>query len=281
MGTPDRQPLHDVSLICVDTRHPDQAWWAIERCGASLAFAAVDFFCPANWVPPRSRPDTGVALHPIAPICGIEGYNRFMLTGLAEHVRTSHVLVMQWDGFVSEPERWSADFLQWDYIGAPWYHSGSAGSVGNGGFSLRSRKLLHALREIDLPDTREPEDAAICVTLRPLLETRHGIRFAPLEVAQRFACEYGPFRPAFGFHGMHNFAHVMGPDALEKWLDYCPPDILTTQHARKLVKSLMQNGRANQAIDLLRRRIRQQGLTPDNVNLMIRSMARRVQETVM
>lgn len=281
MGTPDRQPLHDVSLICVDTRHPDQAWWAIERCRASLAFAATDFFCPAGWAPPHPHADAGVVLHPIAAIHGIEGYNRFMLTGLADHVRTSHVLVMQWDGFVSEPDRWSPDFLQWDYIGAPWYHGGSAGSVGNGGFSLRSRKLLQALREIDHPDTREPEDMAICVTLRPLLESRHGIRFAPLEVAQRFACEYGPFRRAFGFHGMHNFAHVMSPDALDKWLDDCPPEILTTKHARKLVKSLMHNGRANQAIDLLRRRIRQQGLTSDNLTLMIRSMTRRIQETVM
>lgn len=278
---PDRQPLHDVSLICVDTRHPDQAWWAIQRCQASLEFAVTAFFCPAEWTPPSH--DCGCApdavLHPIAAIRSIEDYNRFMLTGLAKHVRTSHALVVQWDGFVSEPARWSDDFLQWDYIGAPWYHGDSAGSVGNGGFSLRSRKLLLALAEIDHPDTREPEDMAICVTLRPRLEAMHDIRFAPLEVAQRFACEYGAFRPAFGFHGMHNFAHALDPDVLARWLDGCPPDILTSQHARKLVKSLMQNGKSSQAIDLLRRRIRQQGPTPDNLKLMIRSVARRIQET--
>lgn len=280
---PDRQSLQDVSLICVDTRHPDQAWWAIERCRAALTFAAADFFCPSDWAPPPGDAGStpGVALHPITAIRSIEDYNRFMLTRLADHVQTSHALVVQWDGFVSDAARWTSDFLQWDYIGAPWYHGGCAGSVGNGGFSLRSRKLLQALREIDHPDAREPEDMAICVTLRPRLESMHGIRFAPLDVAQRFACEYGPFRPAFGFHGMHNFAHVLSPDVLDQWLDGCPPDILTTQHARKLVKSLMQNGKSAQAIDLLRRRIRQQGLTPDNVNLMIRSMARRIQETVM
>ena len=281
MGMPERQPLHDVSLICVDTRHPDQAWWAIERCRESLAFAATAFFCPANWSLPQRPVDASVCLHPIEPIAGIEGYNRFMLTGLAEHVHTSHALVMQWDGFVSEPDRWSPDFLQWDYIGAPWYHGGSAGSVGNGGFSLRSRKLLLALRDFEHIDTREPEDATICVTLRPVLESQHGIRFAPLDVAQHFACEYGPFRPSFGFHGMHNFAHVMSQDALEQWLNHCPADILTTKHARKLVKSLMQNGKASQAIDLVRRRARQQGMTPDNLNLLLRSLARRIQEAVM
>lgn len=278
MGMPDRQPLPDVSLICVDTRHPDQAWWAIERCRTSLAFATTDFFCPVDWAPPLPPADADVFLHPIEPIRGIEGYNRFMLTGLADHVRTSHALVMQWDGFVSEPDRWSADFLQWDYIGAPWYHGGSTGTVGNGGFSLRSRRLLQALRAIDHPDSREPEDMTICVTLRPRLEAQHGIRFAPLDVAQRFACEYGSFRPAFGFHGMHNFAHVLAPDALAQWLDGCPPDILTSQHARKLVKSLMQNSSSSQAMHLLRLRIRQQGLTSDNLLLMIRIVARRVQE---
>lgn len=276
---PDRSTLHDVSLICVDTRHPDQAWWAIARCRESLAFAATDFFCPRAWTPPK--PEAGVVLHPIAPIRSIEDYNRFMLTGLAEHVRTSHALVVQWDGFVTDPDRWSPDFLEWDYIGAPWYHGGSPGSVGNGGFSLRSRKLLQALLEIAPPDTREPEDMAICVTLRPLLESRHGIRFAPLEVAQRFACEYGPFRPAFGFHGMHNFAHVMPAATLDKWLNDCPPEILSTLHARKLIKSLMHNGRAAQAIGLLRRRIRQQGMTSDNLMLMTRSLARWIQETLM
>lgn len=280
---PDRQPLKEVALICVDTRHPDLAWWAIQRCRQSLVFASTDFFCPSGWTPAQHEANAAkdVALHPIAPLRSIEDYNRFMLTGLADHTHTSHVLVMQWDGFVYDEKSWSDDFLQWDYIGAPWYHRHSPPSVGNGGFSLRSSKLLRALKAIDHHDACEPEDRAICVTLRPQLEEKHGIRFAPLDVAKRFACEYGPFKHAFGFHGMHNFAHVMNPDTLDKWLDSCPPDILTSQHARKLVKSLMQNGKADQAIELLRRRIHQQGLNADNLVLMIRSLARRVQETVM
>ncbi|KAF4746198.1 hypothetical protein FOZ62_025133, partial [Perkinsus olseni] len=34
------------------------------------------------------------------------------------------------------------DFLEYDYIGAPWKHRPLGLSVGNGGFSLRSRSLL-------------------------------------------------------------------------------------------------------------------------------------------
>lgn len=268
---PSRQSLPSVTLCCVDTRHADQAWYALERCVTRFAFKGSVFFCPEGWQPSGTDlPD--ITLHPVPPLQGIEGYNRFMLSGLASHVTTSHALVVQWDGFVCCPEYWDASFLDWDYIGAPWYHGGSHGSVGNGGFSLRSKKLLAALETLNHP-ANEPEDMAICVTLRPMLEAKFGIRFAPLEVAQRFACEYGPYRPSFGFHGMHNFAHVMSHHALQMWLDKCPADILLSKPSRKLAKALMQSGRVDEARDLLRRRIKHGGLDMDHLRLLFRSLA--------
>ena len=271
---PDRQFLHDVSLICFDTRHPDQACGAIERCNESTAFASTDFFCPSGWTPPAaaSTSSANVVLHPIAPIRGIEDYNRFRLRGLADYVRTSHALVMQWDGFLNKPGYWSQDFLKWDYIGAPWYSGKSPSTVGNGGFSLRSRRLLDALATMN-HSYRVPEDVTICINLRPELESRFGIRFAPLEVAQNFACEYGPYRPAFGFHGMHNFAHVLNTDELGRWLDAAPPEILQSQPARKLVKALMKSGHTSASLDLIKRRSKISGWTRDQCMLFFRAWA--------
>ena len=214
-----------------------------------------------------------VSIMPIPALRSISDYNRFILRDMRQHVHTSHVLVVQWDGFIVEPNLWEPTFLDWDYIGAPWYHSNSAGTVGNGGFSLRSRKLLDALVTMRHSD-QEPEDRAICVTLRPELETRFGIRFAPLDVAQRFACEYGPYRPAFGFHGMHNFAHVLTSNDLSAWLDTSPPDILKSKPARNLVKSLMQSGHTDASLDLISRRSQILGWTCDQCILFIRAAAR-------
>ncbi len=274
-----RHHLPDVTLCCVDTRHPDQAWWAIQRCTASFAFGQSLFFCPEGWSPPASETADEVSLVPTPALRSINDYNRFMLRDLRQHVRTSHVLVMQWDGFVIAPNRWEARFLEWDYIGAPWYHGNSTGTVGNGGFSLRSRKLLDALAAMNHTD-QEPEDMAICVTLRPELESRFGIRFAPLDVAQRFACEYGPYRAAFGFHGMHNFAHLLSANDLRAWLDVAPPEILQSKPARKLAKTLMQNGRTSEAIDLLNRRIYQKGVNVDDLILLLRALPRLVRDSV-
>ena len=78
------------------------------------------------------------------------------------------------------------DFLAWDYIGAPWVYKNRPSEVGNGGFSLRSRALLQAT--MSLPwDGHEPEDAAICRTMRPQLESQFGLKFAPLNLAARFS----------------------------------------------------------------------------------------------
>jgi hypothetical protein len=79
---------------------------------------------------------------------------------------------------------------------------------------LRSRRLLRALRddfEIRRYDAfREPysEDLAICDTYRDILESRHGIRFAPEAVADRFSAELTP--PTVHNFGFHNLIHLIG-----------------------------------------------------------------------
>lgn len=265
----DRLKLPQVTLCCVDTRSVSLALWALQRCMQLVEFGEVLFMGP----PPQAGGFTvpaGVRWVACAPLKGIEDYNRVMLRELVAHVRTSHVLVVQWDGFITHPQRWQGDFLQWDYIGAPWYHAGHPGQVGNGGFSLRSRKLLQALLEVQV-DLRRPEDMEICVHQQPLLTEQHQTRIAPLDVAQAFACEYGSYRPAFGFHGMHNFAHVLGKNELAEWLLGAPAEIVVHKHARKLVKSLMACGRTAEAIRLIRLRAVHLGWTWDQCLLLLRA----------
>jgi hypothetical protein len=79
-------------------------------------------------------------------------------------------------------------------------------NVGNGGFSLRSRRLMEIVATDPAITTYHPEDVAICRTHRRHLERAHGIRYAPEEAARRFSIE-GYKQPGrtytneFGFHG--------------------------------------------------------------------------------
>lgn len=140
-------------------------------------------------------------------------YSKFLLYNLYNYIDSDFALIVHKNAHVLRPEKWSEDFLKYDYIGAPWpknIHFTKEGvnvRVGNGGFSLRSKKLLNALNKLNLPFTDDGtgffhEDGVICNYYRKKLED-YGIKFAPVEVAARFSCEIinkdSQFDP-FGFH---------------------------------------------------------------------------------
>jgi Protein of unknown function (DUF5672) len=136
--------------------------------------------------------EKGFRFVPVDPIDSGEKYNFFVLRELWQQVHTKHVLIVQPDGYVLNAKLWTNQFVQYDYIGAPWFQQKGvpAGTVGNGGFSLRSRNLLEAVSRL-APSS--PEDACICLT-------QQGFRFAPTSLAARFSYEDGKRRPTFGFH---------------------------------------------------------------------------------
>lgn len=186
--------------------------------------------------PPQN---TAAEWRPIPPIGSRSGYSRFMLRDLAAHVATQHVLCVQWDGYVLDPDKWDPAFLDYDYIGAPWPHFADGMRVGNGGFSLRSRRLIEACAE--LPITNEPEDVAICRTHRPMLEKRFGLRFAPEEVARRFAYErMRPTRQEFGFHGALNMVGLVSPQELRSLFSGLEPNLLNRREHRELLYSALR-----------------------------------------
>lgn len=269
-----RLDLPQVTLCCVDTRSAPLAMSAVRRCMQLANFGEVVFLGPPTEACGTEAPE-GVRWVACPPLQGIEDYNRIMLRELVAHVKTSHVLVVQWDGFITHPQLWRDDFLTWDYIGAPWYHGGHPGQVGNGGFSLRSLRLLRALLEVQV-DLHRPEDMEICVHQQPALTEQHHTRIAPLSVAQAFACEYGKYRPTFGFHGMHNFAHVFDEHELASWLADAPAEIIVHKHSRKLVKALLDCGRNAEAVKLVRQRSRHLGWTWDQCLLLLRAHANRL-----
>lgn len=149
---------------------------------------------------------------PIDPLMSSRDYSEFILHQLPEHVRTDRCLIVQWDGFVVDPGQWQDRFLEFDYIGAPWPQFADGHDVGNGGFSLRSRKLLNACRDPHFV-VSHPEDVAIGRINRDYLEREHGIAFADPGTAARFAFERSrPETASFGFHGIFNMAEIVGED---------------------------------------------------------------------
>ena len=204
---PGWRQLPGVTLVCIDTLNHALALRALERSRAALTFARTLFFTDA--LPAALSPPPGIDLVPIAPLASRDAYSRLVVKDLLPWVTTAHILLVQWDGYVIEPDAWDEAFLAVDYIGAPWFWHQDGMRVGNGGFSLRSRRLLEALQDPRIV-VEGAEDETICRRFRPLLEREHGIRFADETLADRFAFETGyPVGRPFGFHGLYNFARVV------------------------------------------------------------------------
>ncbi len=179
---------------------------------------------------------------PIEPLRSIEAYSNFMLKALAPHIQTSHVLVIQWDGFVLNGGAWTPRFLEYDYIGAPWNHLAGPWTMGNGGFSLRSRRLLLALQDPALA-AHHPEDVCICREHRAVLE-QQGIRFAPEALARRFAVEDNALADdVFGFHGIYHLPHVLPADQVLALMRSLDVSALLAQPFGALLRELTRGAR--------------------------------------
>jgi hypothetical protein len=247
----NKRGLPQVTLCAVDTRSPALAAQSLQRSMAGIDFARVVLFTH-GWEPAAALP--GIEVVSIAPIRSGADYSAFVLRQLPAHIRTSHVLVTQWDGFVIDAAAWRDEFLVHDYIGAVWPEQPRGLSVGNGGFSLRSRRLLGAGLDPRIVELH-PEDQVLCRTQREFLEREHGVSFAPPELARHFAFENeAPRQPTFGFHGPYNLPRVLDEATLSNWLDALPDAFFRSRDARRLARALLARRMPSTAARLLQRR---------------------------
>lgn len=204
--------LPGVTLVCIDD-NPGRAAFSINECMKYASFGSIKMITEGVGQS-ITHSQTKMQIIGIDRLGSKEAYSHFIIHELYKYVETSHVLIVQHDGYVKNWQAWQKDWLQYDYIGAPWGIEYAPYRVGNGGFSLRSQKLCRITAGIN-PGISHPEDAVICRELRPLLEAQHGIKFAPVEVAERFSFEgynqYGTYTGQFGFHGERAFRIVSEP----------------------------------------------------------------------
>ena len=213
-----RVQIPDTTLCCIDCKNHALAIRALRLSLAGCQFPRAVFFTDRDF---DIEPVETVIIDPIQ---SLQDYSRFVVKRLLHYIDTEYILLIQWDGYIVNPDVWSEQFLLFDYIGARWpdyvgvlspqgarnIRIPDENSVGNGGFSLRSRTLLEALQDPHIVIGAYPEDMAICQTYRQYLERQHGIAFAPAAVADQFSFELRePVGPTFGFHGQSNITRFV------------------------------------------------------------------------
>lgn len=183
--------LKNITLIAIGSTKIEETIKAINICQKSCSFGDIIFFSD-QFNPYQSKIDA---------MMSIKDYDKFVVFDLPKiDFNTDFILTIHWDGFIVNPNAWTSDFLQYDYIGAPWPWLNN--TVGNGGFCLKSRKFLQVQNDIVTPEVtlKDPDDLFLAYRLRNEFTT-HGCIYGDT-VGYRFSTEYGGYynHNSFGFH---------------------------------------------------------------------------------
>jgi hypothetical protein len=185
--------LNNVTLVCISDVHIPQSIYALETCKEYCDFGDVKFFTSLDLKYEHIN---------IKPINSLGDYSSFVLEKLVDYIETDYMLIVQWDGYIKNPKAWDDEFLQYDYIGSPQFFNTTY--INNGGFSLRSTKLMKYVQGYAKYRGYKStlEDWVISDILKETLK-ENGFNLAPKEVAEKFSVE-GEWEGQFGFHNYCN-----------------------------------------------------------------------------
>lgn len=206
--------LPTVTLLCVDCLNVTRAINVIEHCKSLCEFGDIKLL--------TSLPTDYEHAVQIPPLNSLIAYSVFMLTDSYKYFETSHVLVVQRDGWILNTDAWNDDWLNYDYLGPLFVQYDH---VGNGGFSLRSKSIMQAAANtLPVWDWTNNEAERIHYNIIGMYEDGHlsftmkqyGFNYPTPEVACVFAQGGNPnpiyYREKpFGFHGAYqNINHKTG-----------------------------------------------------------------------
>lgn len=200
--------LPDVTLICADGVDVERCIHAANISCRDIEFGAVKILSHLPSDDPR--------VIPIRPLLDKKDYSQFILKEIVDYVDTEFMLIFQFDGFVLNASAWMPQFLMYDMVGASWKFRPEKRTA-NGGFSLRSRKMMKAIQEDpkiflrnDHIITNFAEDHVLFYIYREYLEEKHKIYIAPENICDWFSIEAWGVKPpgnkysgSFGFHGFN------------------------------------------------------------------------------
>ena len=218
-----------ITIVCIDGRAGELlgAQFALTKSMSELPGSKAMLLSPQR---PASL-SVQIAHKSIMPL-GYFEYGLFVLYALHNFIDTEFALIVQEDGWVLSGSAWRDEFFKYDYIGAPIHlarvrasgkaryvrgfqwteYAGQRGvridNVLNGGFSLRSARLLRAPMKNKIPyalpapdrvagppyelqweSDAQYEDVFLCLNMRHTLEEKD-LKFAPLEIAKVFSIEH-------------------------------------------------------------------------------------------
>ena len=194
-----------ITLFCLSTDLPEESLRVMKHC-----YSVFPHFDQIKLLTSYSGQEDKVEIVKVDNVKNYNDYNKFMVESISDYITTDFCLVVQSDGYIINPGSWDSAFLNYDYIGAPWPWLGNI--CGNGGFSLRSKKILDLASKLKYVDGT-PEDNVYCLNERDYF-INNNVLFPDAHLASKFSFEHptgfqhAGLHASFGFHGKFHMASV-------------------------------------------------------------------------
>lgn len=197
--------LKNITLIIIDCLNLERAQVALDICQKNVDFGEVKLLT-------NLEDENDKRIIKIDKIDSIKKYSTFCIKKLNDYVNTEYCLLIQYDGFILNANSWDNEFLKFDYLGPKDIKRSKEENriVINGGFTLRSKRLLSELQKINDEELEKEliygEDYIIFRLQNELREK--GLVFPESEILDRFAIDTSLNKidskniNSFGFHGL-------------------------------------------------------------------------------
>jgi hypothetical protein len=191
--------LPQVTLLFVETRAHKITKRVIDDAMSKINFGDILIYTDK----PDLIPIEGARYIEVPDFPDKKSAGQFYYQFAMREVKTDFALMLEWDAGVKDVANWRWEFLDYDYIGAPWKvrpQEENSMDVGNGGFTLMSKRLGHFLAE-NQKNFPVYTDWDLCRNQRKHLE-QLGFKWPRRDVATKFAWELTKLPPGgvFGFH---------------------------------------------------------------------------------
>ena len=268
--------LKDITLVCFDTRNVEAAIESMRYSLSQVQFNQSILFTKEALLSDsikKKAKKLGIKIELVTDINSISEYSYFVLVHLEKYINTQFCLITQWDSWIIDKKNWDYKFLNFDYIGAIWPNY-KENQIGNGGFSLRSKKFLKSTKDFILNQNIIPEplieDDFICREKRFVFERKYQIKFSDIRSANKFSVEGNGFPiDCFGFHSMSNFHEAIKDDSnLSNFINKLINENFMNRESYDLAKNLLNQNRIDVARLIISKRYNSHGISKKHVKIV-------------
>ena len=109
--------LENISLVAITDGEENECINAINFSSKNITFKSKLLFTPNIEFYDVNKE---IEIIGISKIKNISEWGKFVIFELHKYIDSDFIILIHPDGFIVNPQSWSDDFLNYDFIGAPW-----------------------------------------------------------------------------------------------------------------------------------------------------------------